>query len=335
LPQLFEVVDRAAVVAMVGAAIRPDQHGALTKLSSEAGVPFLVQPRQDSPELRSFASALECFAPDLFLVNSYSMILSPRLLSIPRNGAVNVHGALLPAYRGANPTEWALINGERETGVTLHLMDSGIDTGPIIAQGRVPIEFEDTWIDVRRRIRVATESLLQEIVPAIIAGGISAHRQNGEGRHWKRRKAEDGAFDWNAPALSIYNRIRALVAPHPGAISPAGERICEWQSLPAVVWMKYGVRNRSWADSSWRLSACRPPGTRCRKAANAQLQLRISRPWGTPIGTCSISGLGRREAAVSLDCSSRARISGGLLGALRKTIARFAAAELEQNVVFA
>jgi methionyl-tRNA formyltransferase len=336
LPQLLDVVDRAAVVAMVGAAIRPEQHVALSELSARTGVPFLVQPGQDSPEMQDFARALEGLAPDLILVNSYSMILSPRLLSIPGNGAVNVHGALLPAYRGANPTEWALINGERQTGVTIHVMDSGIDTGPIIAQSRVPIAFEDTWIDVRRRVRAATEALLSEFVPAIVAGTAQAFRQPPDGRHWRRRKAADGAFDWDQPAVSIYNLIRALVAPHPGAVSPEGREIREWQSLPAIVWMKYGDGRRRWADPRWRVSACRPRAQRCRKAANAFLDLCISPQHGTQIGVCRISGLGRSApAAISVERATRARISTGMLNDLHELVARFAAAELGQDVVFA
>jgi hypothetical protein len=283
----------------------------------------------------NFANALEALKPDLFLVNSYSMILGAPLLSLPRHGAINVHGALLPAYRGANPMEWALINGERETGVTVHLIDPGIDTGPIIGQARVPIAFEDTWLDARRRVRAATETLLRELLPAILAGGIPAHRQGGGSRHWKRRTAEDGAFDWSKSAVSIYNLIRALVTPHPGAVSPDGRTFLEWQSLPAVVWMKYGTGNRRWTDARWRLSPRRPRPQPSRKAANAYLDVRVTPLHGMPIGVCRISGLGRDEpAVVRLACAPRARISVGLRAEIHETLARFAASELEQDVVF-
>ena len=113
LPQLLRVVEGCEILAVVGAVIRPQQHGAIAALAGGIGAPFLIQPRARDADHADFRSKIAALAPDLIVVNSYSMILQPDVLALPRHGAVNVHGALLPAYRGANVTEWALINGER------------------------------------------------------------------------------------------------------------------------------------------------------------------------------------------------------------------------------
>src|SRR4029078_1712177 len=117
-------------------------------------------------------------APDLILVNSYSMLLPPEILSIPRFECVNVHGAPLPKYRGSNPIQWAIINNETETGVTMHYMTAEFDAGDIIAQRRVPIGPEDTWLDVRGRVAAATRELLREEIPRVIAQTNNRTAQN-------------------------------------------------------------------------------------------------------------------------------------------------------------
>jgi methionyl-tRNA formyltransferase len=140
------------------------------------------------------------------------------VLAIAPMGAFNVHGALLPAYRGANPTQWALLNDERETGVTIHCMTGEFDAGDIVGERRVPIHFTDTWLDIHSRIRQATEDLLAEQLPRILDGSYDRRAQDPDAaRHFRRRRPEDGRIDWAAGVLAIYNLIRALVAPNPGA----------------------------------------------------------------------------------------------------------------------
>ena len=257
LPRLLGLLPRAAVRAAVRAGIRPAQREALTPLCSAAGVPLLVQPRAHAAAYPAFADALRLLAPDLILVDSYSMLLPADVLAIPRRGAFNVHGALLPSYRGANPTQWALLNDERETGATIHCMTEDFDAGDIVAQSRVPIRFEDTWVDIHARVRRATEELLAQQLPRILDGSYERRPQDAAtASHFRRRRPEDGRIDWTASALTIYNLVRALVAPNPGAIYRDGDAdviIDRYLTISEVAALKY-TRPEVPAASGMRVS---------------------------------------------------------------------------------
>ena len=226
LPRLLRLLPNATVRAAVRAATRPSQEKALTRLCSDAGVPLLAQPRPDAAGYPAFVADLQQLAPDIVVVDSYSMLLNADVLAIAPMGAFNVHGALLPAYRGANPTQWALLNDERETGVTIHCMTEEFDAGDIVGQRRVPIRFDDTWLDIHARVRQATEALLAEQLPRILDGSYERQPQDPDAaRHFRRRRAKDGRIDWTASVLAIYNLIRALVAPNPGASYVKGDEM--------------------------------------------------------------------------------------------------------------
>jgi UDP-4-amino-4-deoxy-L-arabinose formyltransferase/UDP-glucuronic acid dehydrogenase (UDP-4-keto-hexauronic acid decarboxylating) len=280
LPQLVRFVRRADIAALVGAAIRPAQHGALAALAAELEVPLIIQPRHDALDYASLSVRLADLHPDLFLVNSYAMLLRPDVLAVPRQGAVNLHGGLLPEQRGANPVEWAIVRGQRQGGASLHWMDDDFDTGDIIARHEVPIGFADTWLDVRRRVTAAAERLLAEILPQVLAGTAPRVRQDGvRANRFRRRNAADGRFTWGSSAIDIYNLVRALVAPHPGAWAahPRGDRrdvFRTWRSLPEIVWLKSAFAG-GFAEpgSRWRLVAERPPRHRERRRANRQITL--------------------------------------------------------------
>jgi methionyl-tRNA formyltransferase len=243
MPRMLRLLPAGCVRGAVRAAIRPAQREPLESLCAAARVPLLVHPRRTSSEHSTFVRKIERLTPDLILVDSYSMLLSPELLAIPRRGAFNVHGALLPAYRGANPTQWALLNDERETGVTIHVMTEEFDAGDIVAERRVPIRFADTWLDIHARIRDATESLLAERLPGILAGAYERHSQDPDAaQHFRRRRAEDGEIDWDASVLAMYNLIRALVAPNPGAFYRTGGTqvvLDRYQTISEVAALKY------------------------------------------------------------------------------------------------
>jgi methionyl-tRNA formyltransferase len=280
LPQLLRFVRREDVAALVGAAIRPAQHAALAALADETGAPFLIQPRHDAPEYAAFAGRLADLRPDLVLVNSYAMLLRPDVLAVSRHGAVNLHGGLLPEQRGANPVEWAILRGERRAGASLHWMDDDFDTGPVISRVEVPIGFADTWLDVRRKVGAASERLLAQCLPLVLAGRAPSLRQDGALAHqFCRRNAEDGRFTWESSAINIYNLVRALVAPHPGAWAEqrrgkARDVFRAWRSLPEIVWLKsMVVGGFAEPGSRWRLVAHRPPPCRGRQHANRQITL--------------------------------------------------------------
>ncbi|MBN8981882.1 MAG: hypothetical protein J0I29_11500 [Rhizobiales bacterium] len=242
VPQMLPHLADVGKLAVVRASIRPAQSAEMEQLAAAAGARLFVQPKAKSAEFSAFLAELESFNPDLILINSYSMILSPDVLSIPRGSTINVHGALLPQYRGANVTEWALINEEYQSGVTMHRVDAGIDTGAIVDQESVPLRFEDTWIDARARINRATDVLLKKRMPLVLAGQIDAKPQDeSQAHHWHRRRPEDGRFEWHWPLRRIYNLVRALVAPHPGAWYEADGRtevLDRWLSLPKLAELK-------------------------------------------------------------------------------------------------
>lgn len=218
VPLLFESISAELIRGIVAAEIRPEYHDELSRLAAAHQVPFLVQPRRQSQSYDQFVDQIQALAPDLIVVNSYSMLLHPEILEIPRLGCVNLHPTLLPKYRGSNPLQWVIINNESETGVTMHYMNSEFDAGDIIAQRRVRIGPEDTWLDVRSRVADATRELLREEIPLILAQRNNRRAQNdAEASSFPRRRPEDGEIDWSQSARDIHNLVRALVAPLPGA----------------------------------------------------------------------------------------------------------------------
>jgi len=227
-PMLCRNLPSESIAGIVGAEIRPQYHHELKTLAESLLVDFLIQPTKMSPGYPGFLESIRGLALDFIFVNSYSMLLHTDLLAIPTRGAINIHGGLLPGYRGCNPTQWALLNDEKETGVTIHYMDADFDSGDIIAQQKVPILEEDTWIDIQKRIDSASEELFANTIYEILSGTNSRVRQEESMAHyWRRRTPEDGQFSWTWRAREIYNLVRALVKPHPGAFyyNEGGEKV--------------------------------------------------------------------------------------------------------------
>jgi len=182
---------------------------------------LLVQPpRVRIAPLLAQVRALE---PDLLFVWSYPMLLPPDLLAIAPRGAVNLHGGLLPEYRGGHVMNWAIANGERETGATLAYLDEGIDTGPVIAQRRFAIESDDDAASLRAKLKTTGVALIQEWWPAIADGSAPAIAQDeSKARYYRMRTADDGLIDWARSNTGIVNLVRALVSPWPGAFFMIG-----------------------------------------------------------------------------------------------------------------
>jgi methionyl-tRNA formyltransferase len=218
VPQLLQFLQEENIVGIVGATIRSQSNYELAELSVRRNIGFLIQPRSNSEDYESFVASVRCLKPDLVLVNSYSMIIREEVLSASRLGGINLHAGLLPRNRGCNPTQWAIINKQFVTGVTMHEMDSGIDTGPIIDQKKIPIFFHDTWLDIRGREAQATNDLLKSNLPQILSGSWQAVAQkNKNASTGRRRTSKDGEFFWSEKIVDIHNKIRALVPPLPPA----------------------------------------------------------------------------------------------------------------------
>ena len=209
--QLLQALPPSVPIAMVAASNRPQYHDELSGIAAEQGIPLLVQPLPNSSVYPDFVEAVRSVQPDVILCNSYSMILRPDVLAIAPSGGVNVHGGKLPEFRGPNPVQWAIIEGERETAVTMHVMTPELDAGAVIAERRIPIRFTDTWRDVQARQRSATEELLSAELPAVLGGTAPGTPQDeAVARHRPRRTAEDGRIDWTWPVFRIYDLVRAL-----------------------------------------------------------------------------------------------------------------------------
>ncbi|WP_300450776.1 formyltransferase [Accumulibacter sp.] len=182
-------------------------------------IPVVTPADPGTPEL---IVRLRELRPDFFFSFYYRRMLSPALLAIPR-AAYNMHGSLLPKYRGRAPVNWALIHGERETGATLHRMVDKPDAGDMVAQRAVPILPDDTAKEVFDKVTVAAELALDRVLPALLAG--TARHQALDlkaGSYFGGRKPEDGRIDWSQPAVRIHNLIRALAPPYPGAFFDLG-----------------------------------------------------------------------------------------------------------------
>jgi methionyl-tRNA formyltransferase len=153
----------------------------------------------------------------------YRRILGLAMLALPPNGALNMHGSLLPKFRGRAPVNWAVLAGERETGATLHYMTDKADRGDIVAQTAVPILPDDTAREVFDKVTVAAEMTLDRTLPALLAGTAPRVPQDpAHGSYFGGRRPEDGIIDWNRDAIAIHNLVRAVAPPYPGAFTAIG-----------------------------------------------------------------------------------------------------------------
>ena len=166
--------------------------------------------------------------PDYVFSFYYRQMLGQQLLDIPARGAFNVHGSLLPKYRGRVPVNWAIIHGEKESGVSLHRMEIKPDAGNLLAQAAVSILRNDTAYDVFQKLKCASETLLIEVIPEMLKGRVFETPLNLEqGSYFSGRKPEDGRIDWRLPASDVHNLIRAVAPPYPGAFFDIGSHRIE------------------------------------------------------------------------------------------------------------
>jgi methionyl-tRNA formyltransferase len=173
----------------------------------------------------------EAISPDACIVAAYGKILPEWLLAIPRLGCINVHASLLPKYRGAAPINWAIANGEHETGVTIMQMDAGMDTGPMLAKGAITIGDEETAPEVSARLARLGADLLSETLARIERGEIKpAPQDNTEATYAPMLKREDGLIDWQMSAREIANRVRGF-QPWPGSYTSfRGSKLIIWRA---------------------------------------------------------------------------------------------------------
>jgi methionyl-tRNA formyltransferase len=218
---LRELLERdEEVCAVVTHVDDPGEHiwfESVAGLARAAGIPVLTP---ESPNTAECVHVIRSLHPDLILSCYYRRLLGKTLLAIPPLGGVNLHGSLLPKYRGRAPVNWVLVNGETQTGVTLHHMTEEPDAGDIIAQRPVDIAFEDTALTLFNKVSQAALDLFRATLPLIKAGVAPRLPQDpAQATYFGGRTPEDGRLDWDRPALDLYNLVRAVTTPYPGAFT--------------------------------------------------------------------------------------------------------------------
>lgn len=213
-------IPNARIAAICAASIRPQSHAPLQEKAAQLGVPFLIQPKpSDTEAYHAFTKALAQLGVDSILCYSYAMIVRQEMLALVGQRAFNLHGALLPKNRGPNPAQWALIHGDATSGATLHVMDEGVDTGPVIAQDVCPIDVKDTWITLSKRIHSVSQNLFARVAPALLEGHYSVLPQR-EADARTNPRIPPQSLPINFASMTdrqIYDLIRAQIAPLQGA----------------------------------------------------------------------------------------------------------------------
>jgi methionyl-tRNA formyltransferase len=233
----------APEMQVVGVVTQPDkprgrdlklQPSPVKALALKANLPIL-QPQRARDA--AFLEQVRQLQPDLAAVAAYGQILPQNLLDLPRFGCLNVHTSLLPRYRGAAPIQWAILNGDRQTGVTIMKIDIGLDTGDMLAQAVTDIQPEDNAQTLHDRLARMGAELLVKTIPQHVAGTLVPKPQPAEGVTYATKiKKEDGRIDWSRPAQFIWNRVRGLT-PWPGAFTflpavPKPLLLKIWQAEP-------------------------------------------------------------------------------------------------------
>ena len=238
LPTLEKLCDAYPVVGVVTQPDRPAGRGRrcvappVKQLAEAEGIPVFQPERLRTIEA---IERLRVWMPDLIVVAAFGQILPPAVIELPRFGALNVHGSLLPRWRGATPVQAALLAGDTVTGVTIMQMNEGLDTGPILAQRELPIYQDETAGELEERLAQLGAELLLEILPAYLSGELQPRPQPEEGVTLTRRlQKEAAALDWQQPARLLERQVRAF-SPEPGAFTLWGEerlKILRARALP-------------------------------------------------------------------------------------------------------
>jgi methionyl-tRNA formyltransferase len=205
----------------------------VARLAREHGITVHTPENINAPE---WVARIRALQPELIFSFYYRNMICQAILDLPRLGAVNMHGSLLPKYRGRVPINWAILNGETQTGATLHYMVRRADAGDIVDQEAVPIGPDETAQEVFAKVRDAAVRVLERQFDALCAGRAPRREQDeSQASYFGGRKPDDGRIDWTLSARQIYNLIRAVTHPYPGAFTEVdGRRLLIWWARPAA-----------------------------------------------------------------------------------------------------
>lgn len=200
--------------------VHPEIRIAVKEVLYDAHLP-LYQPRDvNSP---AFVERLRRLEPDLLVSMYFGKLFKAPLLALPRYGCVNIHNSLLPKYRGQAPSIWAIVNGDTETGQTMHYLDEGIDSGDIIAQKSIPISEHDTGYTLGQKLEDVGVQLFQEAFPAVLSASVTRTPQNHSlATYCRAPRSADARIDWSKQAVEVHNFVRAFTKPMSGAFTRLG-----------------------------------------------------------------------------------------------------------------
>jgi methionyl-tRNA formyltransferase len=224
------------IAAVITQPDRPSGRGMKLKFSAVKEVALAANVPVHQPEkIRAAESRelLQTLAPDVIVIIAYGQIIPASLLTIPRLGWINLHGSLLPKYRGAAPIQWAIANGESRTGLTSMRIDAGMDTGEMLLQEETTIGADETTPQLAVRLSEMGAPLLAKTLRGIESGTVAPRPQrNEDATYAPLLKKEDGKIDWSRTAFEIYNRMRAFT-PWPGAFTTFHGQTCHISGVPA------------------------------------------------------------------------------------------------------
>ncbi len=220
-------------ISQAGSRVNLVQHADLVTASKRAGIPVIVA----AEKLNQCVGFIQALAPDFLLAVGWYSVVPSTIRNIPPLGSAGVHASLLPKYRGGAPINWALINGEDRTGVTLFYLDEALDSGDIIAQAAFSITLSDTCATLYEQVTKETQTLLERSLPLLQQRRAPRVPQDERlASTYPLRRPEEGRIFWSLTAGQIHNWVRALTRPYPGAFTwLKGQRVMVWKSSPPLL----------------------------------------------------------------------------------------------------
>jgi len=231
--ETYSQLKKSSAFKIVGVVLPSNRdHETIDKMKADAkasGIPFF-HPKNLNDE--GFSMALRYLKPDLHFVDSYSKLIPKKIIDITGLG-FNLHPGLLPKYRGAHVLNWVLVNGEKETGLSLHLLTDKFDEGAVICSAKTDIALTDTAADLDKKLINKIPELISKLEKQMKSGKIEFQIQEGESHHWPARTPKDGEILSTDTAMQAHNKIRAVSYPWNGAfVNRGGEKIIIWESFP-------------------------------------------------------------------------------------------------------
>ena len=266
----------------------------VAELAASRGIPVFAPEDINHP---IWVRKIRELGPDIIFSFYYRNMVRPAILEIPPAGCLNLHGSLLPRYRGRCPINWVLVNGEKETGVTLHFMTPRPDDGDIVCQRKISISDDDTAKSLHEKAAKTSSSMLDEILPLIKKGTAQRKPQDhSKATYFGGRRPEDGEIDWTATATEVRNLVRAVARPYPGAFSYVADRKC-------LVWMVTEMPDSGQALMPGTIFSCNPLIIACGKGT---VRIDFAQPEGSVYmsGTQVAQELGLGEGMSFGPCAS-------------------------------